>query len=56
MEECETEGKRSLTDGGIVPLTQFMSGVLCREGTRDTGLGTATLVLEHNHVLNICSV
>lgn len=24
VEECETEGERSLTDGGIVPLTQFM--------------------------------
>lgn len=45
MEECETEGERSLTDGGIVPLTQFMSGVLCREETRDTELGGGTLVL-----------
>lgn len=24
VEECETECERSLTDGGIVPLTQFM--------------------------------
>lgn len=22
--ECETKGERSLTDGGIVPMTQFM--------------------------------
>lgn len=45
VEECETEGERLLTDGGIVPLTQFMSGVLCCEETRDTGLGGGTLVL-----------
>lgn len=44
VEECETEGERSLTDGGIVPLTQFMSGALCREETRDTRLGGGTLV------------
>ena len=24
VEECETDGERSLTDGGIVPITQFM--------------------------------
>lgn len=24
VKECETEGERSLTDGGIVPMTQFM--------------------------------
>lgn len=45
MEECETEGERSLTDGGIVPLTQFVLGVLHREETRDMGWGGHTCVL-----------
>lgn len=28
MEECETEGEPSLTDGGIVPLTQLVGSAV----------------------------
>lgn len=53
VEECETECERSVTDGGIVPLTQFVLQCCTeREEKREAGEALMFLV---DHVLNICS-
>lgn len=52
VEECETECERSLTDGGIVPLTQFMlECCAAREEKREAG---EALMFSVDHVQNTC--
>lgn len=57
VEECETEGERSLTDGGFVPMTQFMEEC-CTERDRERGEGEALNVFgrpcaEHMFALTV---
>lgn len=59
VEECETECERSLTDGGIVPLTQFMLECCTeREGEKKKRGGGGTYVFgrpcaEHMFILTV---
>lgn len=52
--ECETKGERSLTDGGIGPMTQFMEEGCTGGGGCRTEEGKA-LMFSVGHVLNTCS-
>lgn len=57
VEECETDGERSLTDGGIVPITQFMLEC-CTEREKKGRGGGGTYVFgrpcaEHMLVLTV---
>lgn len=51
LEECETEGEQSVTDGGVAPVTQFMEE-RCTE--RKEGKGRRAPMFSVGHVLSTC--
>ena len=56
VEECETKGEGSLTDGGIVPMTQFMEECCTEwEKERERERRGRHLMFLVCHVLNTCS-